>query len=266
MKRTALITGASGGLGAALARLFAADGYDLIVVARNGTALTALADDLRARHGTAVRVVPADLGAPGAAARVWADATAAGTAIDVLVNNAGAGLYGPFAEHEPDALDAMLQLNVVALTALTRLALPGMRQRGWGRILNVASMVGFQPGGPRMAAYYATKAFVLSFSRGLVGELAGTGVRVTALCPGPTRTEFDTRAGAAGAAIYRRLPVLSAERVARAGYRALRRGRAVVVPGALAALLAFAGSLPPWRLTLAVNRWLLAGGRDSGPS
>ena len=261
--RTALITGASGGIGAELARCFARDGYRLILVARGRAALDSLAFELASRHGAEVRVVATDLSEPGAAANVWADAARGGWAVDVLVNNAGIGLYGPLAEQDAEAQTRMLELNVVALTALTRLALPGMLERRWGRILNVASITGYQPGGPLMAAYYASKSFVLSFSRGLAGELGGSGVSVTALCPGAMRTGFDARmetgSGATyrGTLLYRWLSGTTPEAAAQAGYRGLLKQRRAVVPGVLTRLLAWAGELPPRRIALEVNRFLL---------
>jgi short-subunit dehydrogenase len=147
-------------------------------------------------------------------------------------------------------------LNVSALTTLTRLALPGMRERRWGRILNLASVVGFQPGSPYMAAYYATKAYVLSLSKGLALELRGSGVSVTALSPGPTETEFDDRAGAGKNVLFKRLPKLAAAAVARAGYAGMMRGSMVVIPGVLTKVLSLAGELPPRRIALEVNRVL----------
>ncbi len=253
-RETVLITGASGGIGAELARVFAENGYDLALAARGLGPLEQLAQELRDRHGVAARVVRADLSEPGAAARLWREAGN----IDVLVNNAGVGLYGPLADQEPEALTRMLQLNVVALSDLTRLALPGMLQSKAGGILNVASVVAYQPGGPRMAAYYASKAFVLSFSKGLARELAGTGVTVTALCPPALRTAFEERSGAAGTRLYRLLGRDDLRAVAAAGFRGFTRKRSVVIPGLLTKILALAGELPPRRLALEVNRWLLA--------
>ena len=155
----------------------------------------------------------------------------------------------------------MVQLNVAALTTLTRFALIGMCERRWGRILNVASMVAYQPGSPYMAVYYATKAYLLSFSRGLSRELDGTGVTVTVLSPGPTRTAFDDRAGADDPSVlYKRYPRMTAEAVARAGYRGMLRQSRAVVPGLLTKLLAFAGELPPRRIALEVNRFLWKSG------
>ena len=255
-RRTALVTGASGGIGLELARLLAADGCELVLAARNRERLERVAADLRTRYHVTVRCEPVDLGQPGAARQLWRVLDAAGISIDVLINNAGVGLYGLLDEQDPEALDQMVQLNVAALTVLTRLVLPGMRQRRWGRILNVGSVVGYQPGAPRMAVYYATKAYVLSFSRGLARELHGTGVSVTVLSPGPTETAFDDRAGANVDVRYRRAPKMSAAVVARAGYDGILRQATEVVPGLMTKVVAFAGELPPRRIALEVNRWL----------
>ena len=257
MQPRVLITGASGGIGAELARLFAADGYELVLAARNLAALDALATELRAARGVPVRTVRSDLSEPGAAERLWADAAGPDGTVDVLVNNAGVGVYGPVAEQDAEALTRMLELNVVALTALTRLALPGMLRRGSGKILNVGSVVGYQPGGPRLAAYYASKSYVLAFSRGLRRELDGTGVSVTLLSPGATRTGFEERSGMPETRTYRWFGSSDPAGVARAGYRGLQRGRASVIPGWVNRLLAFAGELPPRGIALAVNRFLL---------
>ena len=256
-RQTALITGASSGIGLELARLFAADGYDLVLVARRTQPLKKLAEELHAQHGVSIRSYSRDLSEPHAADELWVDLTKAGITVDALVNNAGAGLYGPLADTDAEALQRLVQLNVASLTALTRLALPGMLQRRWGRVLNVASVAGYQPGGPRMAAYYATKSYVLSFSKGLAGELSGSGVSVTALCPGPTSTSFEERSGASDTVLYRRVPSMTARAVARAGYRGMKWRLKVVIPGLLAKIFAFAGELPPRRIALEVNRWLL---------
>jgi uncharacterized protein len=191
---TALVTGATGGIGLELARLLAADGFQLLLVGRRRDRLDRVAAELGEAHRIGIHVEPRDLSDPGAASRLWSDLAATGVRIDVLINNAGVGLYGAVDEQDAAELDRMVQLNVAALTTLTRQALPGMRERRWGRILNVASVVGFQPGAPYMAAYYATKAYVLSFSKGLALEVRGSGVTVTALSPGPTETDFDDRA------------------------------------------------------------------------
>ena len=255
-KGTALVTGASRGIGLELARLLAADGYDLVLVAREGEALERLAGELRAAHGVTATCYATDLSRPRAATGLWTGLEASGARVDVLVNNAGFGLYGPLAEQDPDPLGGMLELNIAALTALTRLALPGMLERRHGHILNLASLAAYQPGGPWMAAYYASKSYVLSFSKALSMELKHTGVSVTALCPGPTRTAFEQRSGAAKTPLYRGAK-MEAAAVALAGYRAMKRGAVVAIPGGVAKILAFAGELPPRRIALEVNRLLL---------
>jgi uncharacterized protein len=254
--RTALVTGATGGIGLELARLLAADGFHLILVGRRRDLLDRIAAELGEAHRIRVQVESRDLSTSGAASKLWSDLASTGVSIDVLVNNAGVGLYGALEEQDPAELDRMVQLNVAALTTLTRLALPGMRERRWGRILNLASVVGFQPGAPYMTAYYASKAYVLSFSRGLALELRGSGVSVTALSPGPTETEFDDRARAGTDVLFKRLPKLSAAAVARAGYAGMLRGSMVVIPGLMSKLLSFAGELPPRRIALELNRVL----------
>ena len=203
--RTALVTGASSGIGLELANLLAADSCNLVLVGRNRARLEEVASKLQAEHHITARCEPRDLSEPHAATGLWTELAITGITIDILVNNAGAGVYGNVEDEDPEALERMLQLNVVTLTSLTRLALPGMQTRGWGRILNVGSVVGYQPAGPRMAAYYASKAYVLSFSKGLARELKGTGVSVTALCPGPTKSSFEERSGAGRTILYKHL-------------------------------------------------------------
>jgi hypothetical protein len=232
---TALVTGASSGIGRDLARLLAADGYDVVLVARRADALEALAAELGG-----ARVLAADLADPAAPAKLAAEVPD----VDVLVNNAGVGDYGPFAEADLAKTLGMLQLNVAALTELTRRYLPGMLERGNGRVLNVASTAAFQPG-PLMAVYYATKAYVLSFSEAVAEEVRGRGVTVTALCPGPTASGFQAGAGMEESRLVkgRRLP--TSEQVARAGYRAMRRGRVVAVVGVGNRFLAASVRLSP---------------------
>jgi short-subunit dehydrogenase len=254
---TALVTGASSGIGLELTRLLAASGHDLVLVARSVERLEHIARGLREKHGVAVLSHPKDLAEPNAARALWRELTDDGVRVDVLINNAGVGLHGTFSQQDVDAVDRLVTLNVATLTTLTRLALGGMVARRSGRILNVASLAAYQPGGPQETVYYATKSFVLSFSRGLTQELRGSGVSITVLCPGPTRTGFETAAGATETALYRWMPVMSAAAVARAGYRGMMRGAHVVIPGVFAKLLAFAGELPPRRLALEVNRILL---------
>ncbi len=237
-----MITGASSGLGTEFAELCAADGYDLVLVARRGARLEELGTALTGRHGVRCDAVDADLAEPGAAETVVA--RMGPDPVDVLVNNAGFGSLGPFAESDVGTVERMIAVNVSALTALTRLLVPGMIARVRGGILNVASTAGFVPG-PLMAVYYATKAYVISFSEALTEELRGSGVHVTVLCPGPTRTEFQAVAHMETARLFRMPGVMNAPAVARAGYRGLLRRQRMVVPGALNRLTAFAPRITP---------------------
>jgi short-subunit dehydrogenase len=249
----ALVTGASSGIGADLAREFAKDGYDLVLSARTLAPMQALAADLE-RHGANSVVIPADLGVPGGARELVTAIAARGLEVDVLVNNAGLGGIGRFDQMDAQRVSDMLQVNVVALTELTRLLLPGMIARGHGRVLLVGSTASFQPG-PRMAVYFATKAYVLSFGEALAYELRATGVTVTTLCPGATATNFFKAAGANDIALG---PTMSAADVARLGYRALKAGRRVVVAGLLNRILALAARLAPHSITLPATAALMS--------
>ncbi|WP_419807974.1 SDR family NAD(P)-dependent oxidoreductase [Sphingomonas sp.] len=238
-----LITGASAGLGEHFARAVAAEGKDLILTARRADRLETLAADLRGKHGVQVHLFPADLADPAAPARLIADITAAGLTIDDLVNNAGYGLRGDFADLDADAQLGIVDVNCRALVALSRAVLPGMIARRSGGILNIASTAAFQPG-PWMAVYYASKAFVLSFSEALHEEAKPHGVRVAALCPGPTHTEFAGRAGMTDMALFTKL-ASGPEAVVRDGLAALRRNQAVKISGAMNAALAESIRLTP---------------------
>ena len=249
-----LVTGASSGIGYELARRFARDRHDLVLVARSAERLAEIGRELGGSAGVKVKVVAKDLSRPGAARELFDELRREGIAIRVLVNCAGFGTTGPFVEADPGAEREMIQLNMVALTELTRLALQEMVPRREGRILNVASTAAFQPG-PRMAVYYATKAYVLFFSEALKSELAGAGVTVTTLCPGPTRTGFGARANMEGSRLFR-LGAMDAASVAEAGYRGLMKGRGLVVPGLGNKLLALSVRVSPrWAVT-AIVRWL----------
>jgi short-subunit dehydrogenase len=225
---TALVTGASSGIGRELAKLLAADGYDLVLVARGVAALEELAREVMDASNVRARVLAADLADPGAPEAIARDLE--GTAIDVLVNNAGFGVYGPFAETAWTEERDLIQVNIAAPTDLAKRFLPGMLERRRGAILNVASTAAFQPG-PLMAVYYASKAYLLSFSEALGNELADSGVTVTALCPGPTITNFQKKAGMERTRLFTSPLVMDAARVARAGIAGMKRGRRVVVPG-----------------------------------
>jgi short-subunit dehydrogenase len=231
---TALITGASGGIGYELAKLFAKDGVGMVLVARNGPKLATIAQELRSLGAPRVEVLEADLAGVDAVPPLLRELSTRRPEIkvDVLVNNAGYGLSGSFASTDEATELGMIQLNIGALTALTKGILPGMLARGHGRILNVASTAGFQPG-PFAAVYAATKAYVVSFSEALAEELAGTGVSVTTLAPGPTDTGFAARANMQRSRLFRPGTTMTAQAVAAAGYSGLNRGRRLVVPGAL---------------------------------
>jgi short-subunit dehydrogenase len=230
-KGYAVVTGASSGIGYELCKLFANDGYPLLLASRSIEKLMSFAERLRVLHDVPVAVCALDLADPRSPEHLFAATRGLDRPVDVLVNNAGFGSYGPFVEADlPDTLQ-MLQLNIVTLTHLTRLLLPGMVERNRGRILNVASTAAFQPG-PLMAVYYATKAYVLHFSEALDEELRTTGVRVCAFCPGPTATNFKYRAKMTGSKLFsREQKVMDAGLTAAIGYRGLLRGDRIVVPG-----------------------------------
>ncbi|MGA8796784.1 MAG: SDR family oxidoreductase [Candidatus Cybelea sp.] len=244
----AVVTGASGGLGLEFARLLAADRYDLVLIARSGEKLEAIAAELRDRHGVSVEALAMDLSRPSAAAAVLARVAEC----DVLINNAGFATNGRFDEIADERIREEVILDVLTVTELTRAYLPGMRARGAGRILNVASTAGFLPG-PFMAVYYAAKAYVISFSQAVAEESRGTGVTVTCLCPGATATGFAERARAKETLLFKR-HVADAASVALAGYRGMMRGRDLVIPGASNKLVPLAARLSPRRLLLWVSR------------
>lgn len=241
--QTVLITGASGGIGREFAVLFAQHGDNLALVSRNREQLLALGQELHARHGVGITVLPYDLAEPDAPPRLLDELRQRDITVDTLINNAGFGAYGAFDEMELTTLLQMLQVNITALTHLARLLLPGMLARDAGKILNVASTAAFYPG-PLMAVYYASKAYVLSFSEALAGEVQGTGVTVSVLCPGATRTGFQRRARLEGSRVSR-FDVMEPAAVARAGYRGLQAGHTVIIPGILNKLVAEVPRLLP---------------------
>lgn len=246
-----LITGASEGLGVEFARIAAAEGQPMILTARSEDKLEALARELR-QKGAEVVVIPADLSRPEEAERLWQAATA-DRHIGFLINNAGLGRNDPFGTAEGwDREAASIEVNVTALTRLMKLALPPMQARGAGRILNVASTAAFLPG-PNMAVYHASKAFVLSLSEAVAHELRGTGVTVTALCPGATRTNFFTDADMHGVRLLKLSPPAAADTVARTGWDGAMAGRRVVVPGLMNKLAAQMPRLLPRRVVTALT-------------
>lgn len=237
-KGTALVTGASSGIGAELAKLCAADGYNLILVARREDRLAEVAAKLTAVYGVQARILSADLSDPTAPEAIFAHT--GGEPIDILINNAGFGVHGAFCQTDWAQESRLLQVNVSALAHLAKLFLPGMVSRRSGRILQVASTAAFVPG-PFMAMYYASKAFVVSFSQAIANELKGTGVTVTVLCPGPTQTEFGEVAGLRETNLFRGATMDAAD-VAREGYAAMIAGKAEWIAGAR-------------------NRWMIRGTR-----
>lgn len=244
LPRHALVTGASRGIGLGAARELARRGWDLTLTARSGDLLAGHADTLRIQHGIAVEVVPLDLAEPGVADTLHERTEGAGRPVGLLVNNAGIGFFGPFRDSDPAGVDATIQVNVAALTALTRIFVEPMVRRGAGRILNVASTAAFQPG-PLLAVYYASKAYVVSFSEALREELRGTGVTVTALCPGPTRSGFQARAGMEHSALFNRFPIPDSEAVGRFGVEAALKGKGIAVHGWVNGVVAASTRLVP---------------------
>lgn len=243
-KRTALITGASVGLGREFARLAAQDGMDVVLVARSKDKLDALAAELKSAHGIAAHVIDVDLMRHDAADVVFARARDMGLTIDVLVNNAGFGATGPFVELPLDKELGQIDLNVRALVALSHLFGNEMVARRSGHILNIASTAGFQPG-PFMATYFATKAFVVSFSEALAHELRGTGVKVTCHCPGATATEFAKSAGNDQTALFQKGSVATSDDVARHAWGAMKNGRVLAIHGFLNNVLMQANRMSP---------------------
>ena len=258
MKETALVTGASGGIGEELARLLAAGGRNVVLLARSADKLQALANQLSAAHGIEATVLAADLSDSDATSEIARTLSARRTTIDILVNNAGFGTAGRFAAEDPQAHLDMLQVNVVALTTLTRAFLPGMLERKRGRILNVGSTAAFQPG-PFMTVYYASKAYVLSFSEALAEETAGTGVTVTCLCPGPTHTGFQSRAHIEKSRLFNLARPMQSSDVAQAGYDGMLAGRRVVITGAMNKIMAQSIRITPRALVLKIVRFLNTG-------
>ncbi len=242
-RATALITGASSGIGRSLARLFAHDGYDLALVARRADVLQELAADIAAADRVSVRSFAVDLARPDGARVLQGELDEAGIAVDVLVNNAGFGMQGAFSALPIDRQIEMIRLNVMTLTELTGRLLPGMLERGSGGILNVGSTAAFQPG-PFMAVYYATKAYVVSFSEALADELSGSRLRVSCLAPGPTATGFAAEAGVADTPLFRG-DVMDVDEVARIGYEGWKSGKTLVVAGRRNRMRAFAVRLAP---------------------
>jgi uncharacterized protein len=257
MNKTALITGASTGIGFEFAKLFAADGYNLVLIARDEQKLREIAGSLPSKFNISVKIYPKDLSVTGDIENLVHQIREDVGTIEVLVNNAGFGLSGAFVDTDLARELEMIQLNVVSLVIFTKLWAKEMVQRKGGKILNVASTAAFQPG-PLMAIYYATKAFVLSFSEALAEELKESGVTVTALCPGPTATQFSKRAELEKSRLFKGgiVPVLDAATVAKIGYDGLSKGHPVVIPGLINKIGVFSVRLTPRKLVAQIAKQL----------
>ena len=250
---TTLVTGASDGIGLELARLAAAHHDDVVLVARRESRLRDLARELERQHGIRAHVVPADLARAGAASEVASHVADLGIHVDHLINNAGFGIYGGFVETPLDIELQIIQVNIVALTELTKRLLPGMVARKRGRILNVASTAAFLPG-PLMAVYYATKAYVLSFSEAIANELEGTDVTVTVLCPGPTASGFQAAARLEESKLVAGRTLATSRGVAQDGYHAMLAGKTLIVSGFSNKLVAQMPRLLPRRVVAKIVR------------
>lgn len=257
VNKYALITGATFGIGYELAKLFAADGHNLILVARNKNRLSEISKELIDKHNIYVRIIEKDLSLPNSAKEVFEEINQENLEVECLVNNAGFGNHGKFWETDLKTELDMIQLNITSLVQLTKLFLPKMIANRNGKILNVASTAAFQPG-PFMNIYYATKAFVLSFSEALASELKGTGVSATTLCPGPTKTEFQSRAEINNTRLVktRIMSFMSSEKVAKIGYNGLMNGKRLVIPGLLNRIGVTGVKFAPRILTTSVIRLL----------
>jgi len=253
--QTALITGASSGIGYEFAKLFARDHCNLVLVARSGDKLIKLADDLQQQFGITVKTVALDLGATPSPQFLFDQLKREGIAVDILVNNAGYGNFGEFAKMPIEEVLGQINLNITALTALTRLFAPAMLERHSGKIMNVASTAGFQPG-PLMAVYYATKAYVISFTEAIANELKGSAVVVTCFCPGATETGFATRAGNDKTRLFQKFGPMDVKTVALDGYRGLMKGKTLVISGAKNWLVAESVRFAPRKAVTAISRWI----------
>lgn len=255
MKSTALITGASSGIGHELSKIFAMNGHDLVLIARSKQQLEIAARELKDRHDIQIKVISKDLSKPAASQEVYDEITSEGIDVDVLVNNAGIGTNGKFIDSPFEEHMDLMQLNIVSLTNLCKLFGTDMASRGSGSILNVASTAAFQAG-PFMSTYYASKAYVLMFSEGLSKEFKYSGVTITTLCPGPTKTDFFEKAGMKNSILMRSPHALSAARVAKVGYEGLLKGKTIVIPGLINKLMVFSVRLTPRSMITTMTAYL----------
>ena len=261
MNEVVLITGASTGIGFELAHLFGQEKRNLVLVARGKAKLEEVANELKSKYSITVYTFPIDLSQQGAPASLYEFTNSKNLFVDTLINNAGFGIRGKISNISLEEELGMIQVNITSLVELTKRYLPAMISNKKGRILNVASTASFQPG-PYMSGYYASKAFVLHYTEGLAEELNGTGVSVTALCPGPTITSFQLRANMESTALFKGPFTMTAQRVARDGYEALKSGRVVYIPGIMNYILAQSSRISLRIITRKVAAWMNGGGKD----
>ena len=238
MKGTALITGASSGIGMSMARMLAEDGWNLIVIGRNVASMNALRDEVVSKNDVDVLVIEKDLSKVGASEEIYEEVSSAGLQVDFLINCAGLGDFGKFIESDPKKQERQILVNDLALTTMTRLFVPDMVARGSGRVLNVASIASFQPG-PLMSVYYGSKAYVLNFTEAIAVELKGTGVKVSVVCPGPVDTPFLELAGQTGQNMFKKSACTTPDKVARYGLKKAFKGKVVIVVGFSSKMLMF---------------------------
>lgn len=255
MAKTALITGASSGIGLELARIFAFNKIDMVLVARSENKLNELAEDLSTRHQIKIKVITADLGNMNEVQHVYNVCKNENIQIDFLVNNAGFGDFGFFYESDWNKTEQMINVNIKALTKLCRLFIPGMVQRKSGKILNIASTAAFQPG-PTMAVYYATKAYVLHFTEAIQNELQETGVTVTALCPGPTKSGFTETASLQESKLFKNRKLATSAQVANMGFNAMMAGKTVAIHGTMNAFMAMGYRFFPRKWIVKIVRFM----------
>lgn len=255
MNKTALITGASSGIGEAFAYRFAMDGHNLVLVARRGERLRSIASVIRSKYSVVVHVFESDLSDMSQIDLLAEVMRNQDIRVDFLINNAGYGAHGAFSHSDYNFQEGMIDLNVKALTKLTRVFLGPMIGRGSGRILNVASIAAFQPG-PMMAVYFASKAYVLSFSDAVGEELRGTGVTVSTLCPGPTASEFMEVSGMGAARMIKKWKLPTAQSVVNIAYDGMLKGKRLIIPGWINRLLVMSSRIFPTRMILLVTRYL----------
>ncbi|MCH9029848.1 MAG: SDR family oxidoreductase [Bacteroidetes bacterium] len=253
--KTTLITGASAGIGYEFAKLFANEGYNLVITARNETKLNEISNEIKNKHNVNVKVLPKDLSKQNAAEEIFNELKSEKIDVDILVNNAGFGLFDDYWNIDHQEERDMLQVNIIALSELTNLFAKDMLNRGGGKILNVASIAAFQPG-PTMAGYYASKAFVLRYSQALDFEMRRKGVQVSTLCPGPTLTEFQVRAKMEDINLFKKGFTMSAAEVAKTGYRGLMKGKSVIITGKMNRIVANSSKVSPSKVSMKIVDWL----------